>query len=293
MQNIRSLIKTGESYLVEHGVPNARRNAEWMLSHALACHNTELYMNADDVPPSDRVEAFESMLERRGKREPLQYVLETTEFMSLRFETRPGVFIPRPDTEVVVETAERLIGAGDANVCDLCCGSGTIAVSLAQRLGAGVVAVDASEQAAALTARNAELNQVDRRVRVINIEALRFLDLHAGVADALPGDRLGPFDAIVSNPPYVSTSDIATLPPEIRDHEPPLSLDGGADGLDFYRAVVPKLAASLNASGVVVFEIGDDQAEAVSSLLRAAGFTAVEVHRDYNGCERAVTARLA
>lgn len=295
MQSIRALIQSGESYLVERGVPNARRNVEWILSHALGCRNTELYMNGADVPEVAQVERFNAMLARRGRREPLQYVLETTEFMSLPFESRPGVFIPRPDTEILVETTETLLaGRDNARVCDLCCGSGAISIALARRAKARVVAVDMSPDAVSLTRRNADLNRVKDRVRIIKMDAVRFTDLYANVTE---GERetseFAPFDVIVSNPPYVPSDDLDRLPPEIRDHEPPLSLDGGRDGLDFYRAVIPRFGACLKAGGVVVLEIGDGQGADVSGLLRQAGYSRIAVHDDYTGCARVVSAVLA
>jgi len=287
MESIRSLIRTGEVYLVEHGVPNARRNAEWLLCHTLGCRNVDLYFADIAEPDSARVEAYRRLLERRGRREPLQYILETTEFMSLPFRTHAGVFIPRPDTEVLVEVAEALLGGRpEPAVCDLCCGSGVIGISLAKRRGARVTAVDVSPEAVELTRANARLNLIDEHVTARRMEAGHFLSLHADTVD-----RTAAFELIASNPPYVPSADIPTLPPEIRDHEPIASLDGGVDGLDFFHRIIPRLGASLQRGGLVVFELGDDQAPQVMDLLTAHAFSDARIHRDYAGHRRVVSAR--
>ena len=186
MESIRALIRFGTDFLDRHGVPNARRNAEWMLCHTMGCRNTDLYFAGDGAPTREQVARYEGLLTRRGAREPLQYILETTEFMSLPFHSRPGVFIPRPDTEILVEVVESLtVGRRDTlEVCDLCCGSGVIAVSLAKRDNARVTAVDLSAEATALTTLNAELNEVEEQVRVVRMESGNFLPLHADVAAA-------------------------------------------------------------------------------------------------------------
>jgi release factor glutamine methyltransferase len=289
------LLRRGESYLVGRGVPNARRNAEWLLSHVLDCRAADLYLDTSYAPAPLQVGAYKRLLQRRGSREPLQYILGTTEFMSLSFCLAAGVFIPRPDTEVLVERIEpylamlegrEAIGARDAGgvqMADLCCGSGVIAISLAKRVG-GVraVAVDLSPAAVDLAAKNAELNGVADRVECVRGEAVAFL--------AQTSTR---FDAIVCNPPYVATGDIEALPPEIKLHEPRLGLDGGASGLDFYRAAAPMLRRALKPGGVVAFEIGSDQAESVRALLADEAFEHITVHRDYADHDRVVIAEMS
>jgi release factor glutamine methyltransferase len=298
--NVAKLIRDGESYLVSHGVPNARRNAEWLLAHVLDCRSADLYMDTRYVPATPQIEAYGRLLKRRGSREPLQYILGTTEFMSLPFCSSPGVFIPRPDTEILVEKIENClagIGAYDTaqvaadrsvphqppngtgcRVADLCCGSGVIAVSIAKRLpGSWTVAVDVSPAATDLTTKNAELNGVGDRIECVCAEAVEFL---AGSTE--------PFDAVVCNPPYVPTADIASLPPEIRYHEPRLSLDGGVEGLDFYCAIISVLRRSLKSGGVVGFEIGTGQAKSVCELLDTASLVDIRVYQDYVGNGRVV-----
>jgi release factor glutamine methyltransferase len=205
--------------------------------------------------------------------------------MSLPFEARPGVFIPRPETETLVESADRMLREfplhQPLSVLDLCCGSGIIGVSLAHRIGnLEVTSVDLSDDAVELTAHNARKNDVGARVRVVQSDAFRYLEKWTE-----------PVTAILCNPPYIETGDLPRLPREVREHEPLLALDGGADGVDFYRRVVPLLGPRLVPGGFVMFEIGDTQADAVMELVRGAGFARVFVVPDLSGRDRVVTAR--
>lgn len=280
---IRTLLNRGRAVLTEHGVPNAQRNVEWMLSHALSCSTLDLYVRSTDVPERVASAAFWNCVQRRAAREPLQYILGQTEFMSLPFLTAAGVFVPRPDTERLVELAEeRLVSSERTHLrmLDLCCGSGVIAVSLLSRLPhLRAAAVDVSEPAAGLTQRNAALNQVTHRLEVVWMEAARFL-----------GTSAEPYDAILCNPPYIRSGDVDNLPPEVRDHEPAAALDGGPDGADFYRAVIPLMTRRLSPDGWVAFEIGDDQGEAVSGLLGEGSYRSVRVYEDHAGRDRVVIA---
>lgn len=284
MGTIRDWLKRAETLLVTHDVPNARRNAEWMLCHSLGWSMLDVYVQSAALLDDAHARRYWGIVERRASREPLQYILESTEFMSLPFDVHRGVFVPRPETELLVEWAEARLRARPLHqplaALDLCCGSGIVGVSLASRVpNLDVVAVDVAAAAAALTATNAERNAVADRVRVVEADAFAFL--------GEPGER---FAAIVCNPPYISTGELAALPREVREHEPMLALDGGEDGLDFYRKVVPFLARRLHADGFVAFEIGDKQGASVAALLRDAGFGSVEVAKDYAGCDRVVTA---
>jgi len=283
--NIHELLSSAEAHLVEHGVPNARRNAEWMLCHTLGWSMLDLYVRSRTRLRDETFGAYWEFVERRARREPLQYILGGTEFMSLPFDVRPGVFVPRPDTEVLVERADRMLRAFPLHralsVLDLCCGSGIIGVSLASRIAnMTVTSVDLSAEAVELTAHNARKNAVYDRVRVARSDAFEFL-----------GTSPARFAAILCNPPYIESGELAALPREIRDHEPTLALDGGRDGLDFYRRVIPMLPARLADDGFVMFEIGDTQGAAVSCLLHAAGFKRVDVIPDLSGRDRVVAAR--
>jgi release factor glutamine methyltransferase len=289
--DIVRLLRESESYLVERGVPNARRNAEWILGHALGCRSADLYLAPYRVIDRGDRERFQDMLRRRGGREPLQYILESTEFMSLPFRMRRGVFIPRPETELLVEAVESLLGGSDTTAgengtipaLDLCCGSGVIAVSLAaRRSDLACTAVDADEDAVALTRENAEANGVGNRVRCVGARAADFL--------RETGER---YRAIVCNPPYVPAGEIDRLLPEVKDHEPRAALDGGADGLDFYRETIPLFPRVTIPGGIVALEIGDTQGRLVAALAEKAGLEDVAVRADYRGLDRVVTGRRA
>ncbi len=294
LTDILQLLKDAETYLVEREVPNAKRNADWLLAHVLGCRSPELYLTPYRVIDRASRETFQSLLRRRGEREPLQYILGSAEFMSLPFHMRRGVFIPRPDTEVLVEKLEAFLrarvrphrtknGYGELALLDLCCGTGVIGVSLVCRLPhLGCTAVDVDEGAVALARENAALNGVEDRVRCVQRDAAEFLEA-----------KRGAFDAVACNPPYVPTADIERLLPEVRDHEPLLGLDGGPDGLSFYRQVIPLLPGVTAPGGIIAFEIGDAQGPAVAALLESGGFADVAVHKDYGHSDRVVTAREA
>lgn len=278
---VSELIRGGEMELVIGGVPNARRNAEWMLAHVLGCRAADLYLDTQRRPDADQVARYRLLISRRAKREPLQYILGTTEFMSIPFRTVPGVFIPRPDTECLVELAESCPPGNTGSVLDLCCGSGVMGVSLlCRREGLRLTAVDVDPDAVALTKENAELNGVADRITCVPAEGIAFLS-----------EVEARFDMIVCNPPYIPSEALAALPPEIRNHEPAVSLDGGPEGLGFYRAAAPLLAGAMRPGGTVLFEIGAGQAAAVVGILGETTLVDIDVHRDYAGCDRVVTAR--
>jgi len=282
-ETIRDLLNRAENCLIQNGVPNARRNAEWMLCASLEVSMLDLYVRSGEFVSSRAIDDYWRRVERRAAREPLQYILGSTEFMALPFLARPGVFVPRPDTEVLVEHAERRLRAIElhrpALVLDLCCGSGVIGVSIAKRVpNAGVTAVDVSEAAVELTSDNAAHNGVSDRVRLVQDDAVEYLDSTA--------DR---FAAILCNPPYIASGELAGLPREVRDHEPMLALDGGPDGLDFYRRAIPRMVRCLLPDGFVMVEIGDAQGASVSDLFEGAGFMSVRVIQDLAGRDRVVT----
>jgi release factor glutamine methyltransferase len=281
--NIRELLRLAQRELEAHQVPNAANNAAWILCELLGWRMIDVYAHHRARLSDDLLGAYWDMIERRASREPLQYIVGSTEFMSLPFETRPGVFIPRPETETLVEHADRMLREvplhRPLSALDLCCGSGIIGVSLAHRISnLDVIAVDLSPAAVELTAENARKNEVAERVRVVQSDAFRYLESWT--------ERV---TAIFCNPPYIETGDLSRLPREVREHEPMLALDGGVDGLDFYRRVTPLLRPRLAPGGLVMFEIGDTQADAVMEMLRGAGFAKVFVIQDLSGRDRVVT----
>lgn len=266
-----------KEYLVGKGVENARLEAEWLLCEALSLDRVGLYLNFDKPLSDAELATFRQMVARRAKREPLQHILGTQEFMGLEFKVSPAVLIPRHDTETLVQEALR-VAPQAAAVLDIGSGSGCVAVALAKKLpGAAVISVDISADALELAAQNAALNgvQVDFR--------------HGSLFEPVQGES---FDLIVSNPPYIPTADLAGLEPEVRDFEPGTALDGGVDGLDFYRQIVAQAPAHLSPQGWLLVEIGIGQDGQVKELFASAGFSAIFTAKDPGGIERVVGGQI-
>lgn len=266
-----------KGYLAEKGVENARLEAEWLLAAALGLDRVGLYVNFDKPLGEAELAACRGLVARRAKREPLQYILGSQEFCGLEFAVAPGVLIPRHDTETLVAEALRRAPAA-RTVLDIGVGSGCIAVTLAKSLPDSVVSgVDTSPEALALTWRNAE----QHGVRLTLVEGSLF--------EPFPGER---FDLIVSNPPYIPTADLETLQPEVREWEPRAALDGGPDGLDCYRRLIPAAPNHLKPGGWLLVEVGIGQAEAVQELFARAGFIELFVAQDPNLIERVVGGKI-
>ncbi|MCP3176545.1 MAG: peptide chain release factor N(5)-glutamine methyltransferase [Desulfuromonadales bacterium] len=262
------------NYLQQAGVDNGRLDGELLLAATLGLDRVGLYLNYDRPMEPAELEGFREFVKRRARREPLQYILGTTEFWSLPFKVTPAVLIPRPDTEILVE--EALKRADDApSILDVGTGSGAIAVALAHELPAAqVVAVDCSPEALAVARGNATLNGVDGRI-----------SFQEGDLFALESAE---YDLVLSNPPYIPVADIPTLMPEVRDHEPRGALVGGEDGLEAYRALARQAPTLLRAQGWLLVEVGIGQAEAVAELLETAGLGHIAVRADYAGIPRVV-----
>lgn len=267
-----------KEYLAGKGVENARLEAEWLLCAALGLDRVGLYVNFDRPLTPAELTAYREMVARRAQREPLQYILGNQEFMGLEFEVSPGALIPRHDTEVLVEAALQR-AAPTSRILDIGVGSGCIAVALAKALPqVEVVGVEKSPEALALAERNAGKHGV----RVTLFEGSLF--------EPFPGQK---FDLIVSNPPYIPTADMETLQPEVRDFEPHQALDGGPDGLAFYRLIIPAAPDYLTPGGWLLFEVGIAEASAVQALFEATGrFAELFTAKDTNGIERVVGGRL-
>jgi release factor glutamine methyltransferase len=265
-----------KEHLAAKGVENARLEAEWMLCAATGLDRMGLYLNFEKPLNEAELGAFRAMVARRAKREPLQYILGSQEFHGLEFEVTPDVLIPRHDTETLVAEALRLM-PGARSVLDIGTGSGCIAVALAKELpAAAVTATDLSEAALAVARRNAARNGV----------TIEFLA--GSLLEPVVGRR---FDMIVSNPPYIPAADIEALEPEVRDYEPRGALDGGADGLDAYRELIPAALTCLNPGGWILVEIGIGQSEAVRELFVANGLTELITAGDPGGIERVAGGR--
>ncbi|MFZ3208615.1 MAG: peptide chain release factor N(5)-glutamine methyltransferase [Geobacteraceae bacterium] len=268
-----------KEYLAGKGVENARLEAEWLLSAALGLDRVGLYVNFDRALIPAELAVYREMVARRALREPLQYILGTQDFMGLEFNVSKGALIPRHDTEALVEAALQRVAPVD-RILDIGVGSGCVAVALAKALPqAEVFGVDKSSEALALAERNA----MKHGVGVTLIEGSLF--------DPFQGRK---FNLIVSNPPYIPSADMETLQPEVRDFEPWSALDGGPDGLAFYRHIIPIAPEYLNPDGWLLFEVGIAGASAVQSLFEETGqFAEMFTAKDRNGIERVVGGRLA
>lgn len=267
-----------KEFLLCRGVVNARLEAEWLLCAALGLDRVGLYLQYDKPLNDQELGVYRALVVRRGRREPLQHILGSQEFCGLDYEVTPDVLIPRQDTEVLVsEAAARQPGA--RTVLDIGTGSGCIAVSLQKLYSkATVTATDISEAALAVARRNAEK--------------------HGAVIEFLSGSLFAPvygrrFDLIVTNPPYIPTADIASLDLEVRDYDPGTALDGGADGLDIYRSLIPAAVEHLNPGGWLLVEIGIGQAKDVVQLFRnISSYGETVIALDPGGIERVVGAEL-
>lgn len=237
----------------------ARLESEILLAHVLECPRIELVARYDEEPPEADRTRFRELIKRRVDGWPVAYLTERREFYSLKFRVTPAVLVPRPETETLVMEALRLLKPlASPAVLDLGTGSGCIAVSIArQHKTARVTAVDVSPDALEVAKENAAALGVADRV------AFLAGDLFAPLP---PGAT---FDAVVSNPPYIAAAEFATLPPEVRDHEPRTALDGGPDGLAFYRRIAAGAPAVLKPGGWVLVEIGATQNDAVRALFAA------------------------
>lgn len=276
-----SLAGKAARHLVDHGIENGRLEAELMLAAVLGISRLEVYLQFDRPIDDHQLQQFRSLVRRRLKHEPLQYILGRCSFRKLDLQVDRRVLIPRPETEILVDHVLRWLAqqSGPACVLDLGTGSGAIALSLAQEAAVQVLATDASADALDVARQNAE------RLALTHCVEFRLGALWQPLA---AGEQ---FDAIVANPPYVADTERAALMPEVRDWEPALALFGGADGLDVLRAIVQGAAARLRPGGLLALEVGAVQSDAVRGLLAVNDqYRNIRIQRDLAGRERVVLA---
>lgn len=269
--------KEGAARLGEAGIEEAELDARLLLEFVCGTDRNTLLAHGEREISTEEYGRYRELVGERAAHVPLQHLTGEQDFMGLTFQVNEDVLVPRQDTEVLVEEVMRHLHDG-MRILDLCTGSGCILLSLLHYSNdCEGVGVDLSERALAVARENQERLRVERP----EMKA-RFLegDLFAGLEER--------FDIIVSNPPYIKTGVIDTLMPEVREHEPVMALDGGADGLAFYRRIAGDAGAYLNGGGMLFFEIGCEQAEDVRSIMEAAGFRKVEVVKDFAGLDRVV-----
>jgi release factor glutamine methyltransferase len=275
---VLKILQWTADFFRDKGIEGGRRDAELLLGACLGLDRVGLYLHFDRPLEASELAAFRALLVRRARREPLQYILGETEFWSLPLAVSPAVLIPRQDTEVLIEEALRVATGG--RVLDVGTGSGAIAIALASEWrDARVVALDICPRALQVAAGNARRHGVAAHIRFVEADLA-----------LLPE---GPFDLIVSNPPYIPRADLDGLMPEVRDFEPRRALDGGDDGLDPYRILAAQAAGRLAPGGWLLVEVGIGQACHVQKLFEAAGLQESFCRADYGGVPRVVGARRA
>ncbi len=286
MATIVDVINHAAALFTAAGIPNARLDAEVLLCHTLERDRAWLLAHIRDGLGDEQRMIFEQAVERRASREPLQYIIGRQEFWGLEFLVTPDVLIPRPETELIIETV--LGSVPDRNrpltVIDLCTGSGCIAVSLAKELPAArVFASDTSEKALVVARENARRHGVEDRIRFFEGDLF-------GPLEEL--DIRGQIDIIVSNPPYIASGDRPALQPEVRDYEPAMALFAGPDGMELHRRIVVTAPLFLKCNGELVMEMGIGQAEALTRMIRETGlYDTPAVLKDLAGIERVIEAR--
>ena len=277
MSTLRQLLAWGEETLRQAQVPDSEVDARELMETAFAVEKSCYFLQRDDkIEDTDRERQYRGFIEQRSRRIPLQQITGRAWFMGLEFEVSDQVLTPRFDTECLVEEVERLLVPG-MRILDLCTGSGCILLSL--------------------LARNPRINGVGTDLSAGALQvACRNRDRLGVQAQLIQGDLFehvtGSFDVIVSNPPYIPSKEIGGLMPEVRDHEPVMALDGGADGLDFYRRIIREAAGYLKPGGWLAFEIGCSQGEDLVRLLSEAGYTGVRTGRDLAGQVRTAFGQL-
>ena len=278
----RAIVEAAQ-ILRQAGVPEARREAASLLEHLTGRDRTFLITHAETALASADVRRLRDLVERRAAGEPLQYITGHQEFYGLDFEVTPEVLIPRPETELLVETALKLLDEASQppRICDVGTGTGCIPIALLhERPTAQAVGLDISYTALRVASRNAARHDVDARLALVASDCLASLD-----------PRRARFQMIVSNPPYVAEDALSGLQREVRDHEPRVALTPGTDGLNIIRRLIEDTPRFLERGGHLLMEIGYDQHEAVGELIDSQVWQLLDIHKDLQGIPRIVALR--
>lgn len=289
-------LKEATDFLKRYGIEDASREAEIILIHCLGTDRTAFFRDNPGIP-EHVIEKIHECLKRRSKREPLQYILGSLDFLGMKIKVGKGVLIPRPETELLAEEALKTVTSNELQVTskdknsllvtcrqslsilDLCTGSGCLALALAKEFPlAYIYGTDISEVAIHYAKENAEINGIK------NVTFLKGSLFE-------PLIELFTFDLIISNPPYIRKDDIRNLQQEIKDWEPVEALDGGEDGLNYFRLIIAEARNYLKQSGCLMLELGISQADAVRTIAEHAGFTDISFKKDYSGIERIFIAK--
>lgn len=277
---LQGCLSEGTQLLKEAGVPEPKLSAEFLLGLVLKKKRVQLHLEREQQLTDLERKLFFLLLKKRAERYPLQYLLGTVSFRGHELHVGEGCLIPRPETELLVEAVLNRMGRRDQplHLLDIGTGSGNIAVSLAlESIDWHLTATDFSEDALRFARINAEMNQVHERIHFVHSDLFEGLDQK--------------FAALVSNPPYLTTCELDSLQKEVA-HEPHMALDGGEDGLSFYRRIIRLADQVLKPGGLIFFEIGIGQAESVSAELQANGFSEIKIVKDYSGIDRIISGRF-
>jgi len=274
-------IQRSSEFLTKKAVDSPRLQTELLLAHLLKLPRMQLYLNFERVLTEEEVNWFRELIKRRGQREPLQHIVGSTSFCGLEIAVNRYVLVPRPETELLAERGWQFLNqisknhSGSASLASLSAldfgtGSGCLAIALAEKCPrAQLYAIDSSERALEVARQNALRSPGGERISFFLGQSLQ----------ALPLGNL--FDLIISNPPYIPTAEIGTLQPEVRDFDPRQALDGGADGLDFYRRLATGGGERLSASGKIMLEFGDGQSNSVANIFESENWVVEEIVEDY------------
>ena len=281
--NIQELLKFGYELLKKVNIETYMIDSQLILCKVLNVDKLFIITNRGFKVEEKEINEYVRLLKLREKKMPVKYILQNAEFMGINFFVKEGVLIPRMDTEILVEEAiEEIKGNNYKEICDVCCGSGAIGISLSNYIKeANVICYDISDIAIEVTEKNINMLGLNDRVEVHQSDLLN---------EAIEKNRK--FDIIVANPPYIKESVIDTLMEDVKDYEPFIALSGGEDGLFFYRKLVIQSKKLLNHGGSLIFEIGYDQKEAVMNIMEENGFESVTCIKDLSGNDRVVKGRF-
>ena len=272
---IIDILKWGEDYFRRKGFESPKQEIEWLLCDLLELKRIDLYVKFEDKINDVNLNKLKSWINRRVKREPLQYITGETEFYGLKFKTIPQALIPRPETERLVEIALHNIGEdSDSKLLEIGTGSGCISIAISnEKPTLNILSLDISKGALELAEINADLN---------NCKNIKFLKM-----DFLNDTPKGKFDILLSNPPYIPVKEIEGIMPEVKNYEPRIALTDNEDGLVFYHRIAKKVKTLIKPKGVILLEVGTgDHPQKVFSLFKQAGYNQLELIKDFNNNER-------
>lgn len=283
MITVLEALNLSTEYLNKKGIESARLNAELMLARILNCKRLQLYLMYDRPLDENELSLYREFLSRRAKREPLQYILGEVEFYNIKLKVNPNVLIPRPETELLIEKIIKdFSNQSDFKFLDIGIGSGNISIAILVNLpNSAAVGIDISDSALSLAKSNAEINFVKDRLELIHFDILKD-DIRL----------LGKFDAVISNPPYVSSKDFETLEPELKVYEPQIALTDFYNGLTFYRKIISISDDLLKENGKVYFEIGKGQSNDIKTLMENKRINNIDILKDYQGIDRIICGEL-